>query len=61
MQEERKRPRVLPDKPKIAPVDPVIAAESMLQHEDGILSDILGSYTGLTEGGDRPEQDPDDL
>ncbi len=61
MEEERKRPQVLPDKPKIAPVDPVIAAEEMAQQGNNIVSDILGSYTGTAIDGDRPEQDPDDL
>ncbi len=61
MQEERKRPRVLPDKPKIAPVDPVIAGEELARKGDNIVSDVLGSYTGITIDGGRPEQDPDDL
>lgn len=61
MQEERKRPRVLPEEPKIAPVDPVIAGEKLAQREGNIVSDILGSYTGTGIDGDRPEQDPDDL
>lgn len=26
-----------------------------------ILSDVLGSYTGMGRDGDVPEQDPDDL
>ena len=26
-----------------------------------ILSDVLGSYTGLSADGERPEQDADDL
>ncbi len=61
MEEERKRPRVLPDKPKIAPVDPVIAGEKLAQKDGNIVSDILGSYTGTAADGGRPEQDPDDL
>lgn len=61
MEEERKRPRVLPEKPKIAPVDPVIAGEKLAQKGDNIVSDVLGSYTGTGIDGDRPEQDADDL
>ncbi len=59
--EERKKPRVLPEEPRIAPIDPVIAAESMLQQDDNIVTDILGSYTGLGTDGDTPVQDADDL
>ena len=40
MQEERKRPRVLPQRPKIAPVDPVIAGEKLAQQGDTIMSDV---------------------
>lgn len=61
MEQERKHPRVLPEKPKIAPVDPVIAGEALAQQGDNIVSDILGSYTGTAADGDRPEQDADDL
>ncbi len=61
MEEERKRPRVLPEEPKIAPVDPVIAAEQMARQGDNIVTDILGSYTGVPADGGRPEQDADDL
>ena len=61
MEEERKRPRVLPEKPKIAPVDPVIAAEKLAQKGDNIVTDVLGSYTGTAADGGRPEQDADDL
>ncbi len=61
MQEERKKPRVLPEKPKIAPVDPVIAGEKLAQKGDNIVSDVLGSYTGIAADGGRPEQDADDL
>ena len=31
------------------------------QGRGDILSDVLGSYTGLTADGEVPEQDPDDL
>jgi hypothetical protein len=61
MEEERKRPRVLPDKPKIAPVDPVIAGEKLAQKGDTIMSDVLGSYTGIAADGTKPQQDADDL
>ncbi len=57
----RKQPQELPDEPKRTPVDPVIAAEEMLQQEDNIVTDVLGSYTGLGVDGDAPEQDADDL
>lgn len=60
--EERKKPRILPEPPKVSPIDPIIAA-NMLPHQGRgeIQSDVLGSYTGLTKDGDRPEQDADDL
>ncbi len=61
MQEERKKPRVLPEKPKIAPVDPVIAGEKLAQQSDGVMSDVLGSYTGTPVDGGKPVQDADDL
>ena len=61
MEKEQKRPRVLPEKPKIAPVDPVIAGEKLAQQEGNIVSDILGSYTGTPIGGGKPQQDADDL
>lgn len=61
MEQERKKPRVLPEKPKIAPVDPVIAAEQMAQQEDNIVTDVLGSYTGVPVDGGKPQQDADDL
>lgn len=62
MEQERKKPRVLPEEPKIAPVDPVIAAEKLAQKGDNnIVTDVLGSYTGIAADGGRPEQDPDDL
>ncbi len=59
--DERKRPRVLPEEPKIAPVDPVIAGEKLAQQEDNIMTDVLGSYTGTPVDGDTPVQDADDL
>ncbi len=59
--DEKKRPRVLPEQPKITPVDPVIAAEQMLQQGDNIVTDVLGSYTGMAADGDTPVQDADDL
>lgn len=31
------------------------------EHPDDIHSDVLGSYTGLTEDGEEPIQDADDL
>ena len=61
MEQEHKKPRVLPEKPKIAPVDPVIAAEQMAQQEDNIVTDVLGSYTGVPVDGGKPQQDADDL
>lgn len=61
MQEERKRPRVLPEEPKISPVDPVIAGEQLAKQGNNIVSDILGSYTGTPVDGGVPQQDADDL
>lgn len=61
MEQERKKPRVLPEEPKISPVDPVIAGEKLAQQGNNIVSDILGSYTGTPVDGGVPEQDPDDL
>lgn len=58
--DKKKRPAIRPDLPHDAPVDPINAAQSLTQ-KDSILSDILGSYTGMTVDGERPEQDPDDL
>jgi len=42
--------------PKREPSDFRAAAET-----PGIPSDVLGSYTGITEDGERPVQDADDL
>ena len=61
MEKERKKPRVLPEEPKIAPVDPVIAGEKLAQQGDNIMSDVLGSYTGTPVDGGKPQQDADDL
>lgn len=61
MEQERKKPRVLPEKPKIAPVDPVIAGEKLAQQGNNIVSDVLGSYTGTPVDGGKPQQDADDL
>ena len=61
-EQERKRPRVLPEPPKVSPIDPIIAAYTLPnQGRAEVQSDVLGSYTGLTEDGDRPVQDADDL
>ncbi len=60
-EKERKRPQVLPEEPKIAPVDPVIMAEELAQQGDNIVTDVLGSYTGMTVDGEAPVQDADDL
>ncbi len=61
MEKERKKPRVLPEEPKIAPVDPVIAGEKLAQQGGNIMSDVLGSYTGTPVDGGKPQQDADDL
>ena len=61
MEKERKRPRVLPEKPKIAPVDPVVAGEELARQDGSIVSDILGSYTGTPIDRSMPQQDADDL
>lgn len=43
-------------------VDPVLLARSFRKtHDDGIRSDVDGSYTGVTREGDTPIQDVDDL
>ncbi len=61
MEKDKKtRPAIRPDLPHDKPIDPINAAQSMTK-KGSILSDILGSYTGMTADGDRPEQDPDDL
>jgi hypothetical protein len=31
------------------------------QSTNGVLSDVLGSYTGTPADGEMPEQDPDDI
>ncbi len=59
-QDDKQRPAIRPDLPHDKPIDPINAAESITE-KSSILSDILGSYTGMTADGDRPEQDPDDL
>jgi len=42
--------------------DPVsLAKEFRTTRDDGIRSDVLGSYTGVTREGDTPIQDVDDL
>lgn len=38
-----------------------LAATIRHQNKEEIASDILGSYTGLDEDGEAPEQDADDL
>ncbi|MBE6806969.1 MAG: hypothetical protein E7527_03005 [Ruminococcaceae bacterium] len=64
MDEERKKPRVLPEplpkKPGV--VEPIIAAGEMAcPGKDGIVSDVDGSYTGRPLTGGMPVQDADDL
>lgn len=58
--DKKRRPAIRPDLPHDKPVDPINAAQSMTE-KGRIRSDILGSYTGMTADGDRPEQDADDL
>ncbi len=58
--DKQQRPSIRPDLPHDKPVDPINAAQSMTE-KGRIPSDILGSYTGMTTDGDRPEQDADDL
>lgn len=49
-EEERKQP------------DPIsLAREFRMTRDDGIRSDVQGSYTGVTREGDTPIQDVDDL
>ena len=44
------------------PVDVIRQAETMKKQGRGsILSDVLGSYTGTAQDGEKPEQDADDL
>lgn len=46
------------------PLSDKLADESRTLRQQGrgaILSDVLGSYTGTAEHGERPEQDADDL
>lgn len=64
MDNERKKPRVLPEplpkKPGI--VEPIIAAGEMrCPGKEGIISDPDGSYTGRPIDGGVPVQDVDDL
>ncbi len=43
-------------------VDPISLARSFRKtRDDGIRSDVNGSYTGTTREGDTPIQDADDL
>ncbi len=45
-------------------VSPIVAADCRVMQEqgrDGILSDVLGSYTGTPADRTQPEQDADDL
>lgn len=45
-------------------VSPIVAADSQImprQGREGILSDVLGSYTGTPADYTQPEQDADDL
>ncbi len=61
-EKERKRPRVIPEPDKVPLVDPIIAAKELRAPGDNsIPSDVNGWYTGITNGGDVPEQDADDL
>ena len=39
---------------------PTEVAQSLRDRSE-IISDILGSYTGISEDGGKPEQDADDL
>lgn len=42
--------------------DPILLARSFrMTRDDGIRSDVDGSYTGVTREGDTPIQDVDDL
>ena len=64
MENEREKPRVLPNPLPRHPgvVEPIIAAGEMKCHDTkGIISDPDGSYTGRPIGGGQPVQDADDL
>ena len=54
---------IQPKKKKpLSTVDPIVAAVMPAQgKEDGIYSDVNGSYTGTPVDGGMPEQDADDL
>lgn len=56
-QEKRKKTQKQQNAPKVT------RAEIAYNHseEESILSDVLGSYTGVPYDGERPEQDADDL
>ncbi len=59
-QDDKRHPAIRPDLPHDAPIDPINAAKTMTE-TGPVPSDVLGSYTGMTNDGDRPEQDADDL
>ena len=62
MDDERKKPRVLPEPEKEPLLDPIIAADVLpAQGRGPIPSDTTGSYTGTPADGLQPEQDADDL
>ncbi len=63
MENERKKPRGLPNPPhKPGVVEPIIAAGEMVRPgKEGIVTDPLGSYTGTPIDGGTPVQDADDL
>ena len=61
MQMERKKNASVPPK-AVGKIDPVVLARSFRKtRDDGIRSDVDGSYTGVTRDGEAPVQDVDDL
>ena len=61
---ETPRPEKEKDGKKLSPVIPIVAQSSTVlrhQSENGVLSDVGGSYTGTPVDGGQPVQDADDL
>lgn len=58
------RPKKDKDGRKLSPVIPIVTQSStVLQHrsENGVFSDVGGSYTGTPVDGGKPVQDADNL
>ena len=62
MKMKEKKNSSVPSKEAHKQPDPAsLAKEFRMTRDDGIRSDVLGSYTGVTREGDTPIQDADDL